>query len=247
MSTEILLLAGGAIVAGFVQGLSGFAFAMVAMSIWVWGVEPRLAAVMTVFGGFTGQLLTAVAVRRGLHLPLLLPFLIGGAAGIPVGALLLPWLDPKDLKLVLGTILVVFCPVMLLSPRLPPLTAGGRIGDALAGFAGGVLGCLGGFTGPVPALWGVLRGYGKLEHRAMLQNFNLAALGASSVALIVSGAATADMIPKFAIVAPAMIVPSLIGARLFAGMATTTFRRLVLALLFLSGLAMLAAGLRPGG
>jgi hypothetical protein len=39
-------MAGGAAIAGLVQGISGFAFAMVAMSIWVWGVEPQLAAVM---------------------------------------------------------------------------------------------------------------------------------------------------------------------------------------------------------
>ena len=51
MPAELVLLAVGAAVAGFVQGLSGFAFGMVAMSIWVWGVEPRVAAVMTVMGG----------------------------------------------------------------------------------------------------------------------------------------------------------------------------------------------------
>ena len=33
----------GAIVAGFVQGLSGFAFALVAMSIWAWTLDPKLA------------------------------------------------------------------------------------------------------------------------------------------------------------------------------------------------------------
>ena len=46
MIAELLWLAGGAAVAGLVQGISGFAFAMVAMSIWVWGIEPRLAAVL---------------------------------------------------------------------------------------------------------------------------------------------------------------------------------------------------------
>jgi uncharacterized protein len=183
-------------------------------------------------------------VRRGLQLPLLLPFLLGGALGVPIGALLLPHVDPSDLKLVLGAILVVFSPVMLLSQRMPTIRVGGRLGDAAAGFVGGILGCLGGFTGPVPALWGVLRGYTKDEHRAMLQNFNLAALGAASIALIVSGAATADMAPKFAIVAPAMIIPSLLGARLFTGMGTATFRRLVLALLFASGVAMIGAWAR---
>ena len=52
---DVLLLAFGAVLAGFVQGVSGFAFGMVAMSIWVWGVDPRVATVMTVFGALVGS------------------------------------------------------------------------------------------------------------------------------------------------------------------------------------------------
>jgi len=57
MTAELWLLALGAALAGLVQGISGFAFAMVAMSVWVWGIEPRLAAVMAVSGGLVGQIL----------------------------------------------------------------------------------------------------------------------------------------------------------------------------------------------
>ena len=52
MTFDLALLVVGAVVAGFVQGLSGFAFSMVAISIWVWGLDPRLASVMAVFGAF---------------------------------------------------------------------------------------------------------------------------------------------------------------------------------------------------
>ena len=41
----LYLIALGAMVAGFVQGLSGFAFGMVAMSFWAWSLEPQVAAV----------------------------------------------------------------------------------------------------------------------------------------------------------------------------------------------------------
>jgi uncharacterized protein len=74
MNAELWLLAGGAALAGLVQGISGFAFAMVAMSVWVWGIEPRLAAVMAVSGGLLGQLLGLVTVRRAPRWASLLPF-----------------------------------------------------------------------------------------------------------------------------------------------------------------------------
>ena len=94
MTAELGLLVVGAVVAGFVQGLSGFAFSMVAMSFWVWGLEPRVAAVMAVFGSLTGQLVAAFSVRRGLGLQALAPFLVGGAVGIPSGVMVLPTLSP---------------------------------------------------------------------------------------------------------------------------------------------------------
>ena len=107
MIGEMWVLGFGAAVAGLVQGISGFAFAMVAMAIWVWGVDPQLAAVMAVFGGWTGQVVSAIRVRRGWHLHILWPFVLGSAIGIPIGQRLLPYLDPNQFKLVLGSLLVV--------------------------------------------------------------------------------------------------------------------------------------------
>ena len=81
----LLIVALGAVAAGFVQGLSGFGFGMVAMSFWAWGLEPRLAASLTVFGSLAGQLIAVFSVRRGFSWPLLWPFVLGGLAGIPLG------------------------------------------------------------------------------------------------------------------------------------------------------------------
>lgn len=243
MMPELLVLAAGAAIGGFVQGVSGFAFGMVAMSVWVWTIDPRMAAVMTVFGGFTGQLISAVTVRRRLQLPILLPFLVGGAAGIPLGVLALGHLDPVRFKLVVGAILTLFCPFMLLAPRMPRIVRGGRLGDLAAGVLGGVMGGLGGFTGVAPALWCALRGYERDVYRAVLQNFNLAVLAATLVALALSGAIRREMLPGFAVVAPALVLPSLLGSRVYLGLSPVAFRRIVLGLLSLSGLAMIGASL----
>ena len=146
MESVYLLVALGAIVAGFVQGLTGFAFGMVAMSFWAWGLEPRLAAALSVFGALVGQLVAVFTVRRGFNLRLLLPFVLGGLAGIPLGVMVLPHLDMDWFKALLGGFLALWCPVMLMARSLPPIRVGGRIGDAIAGMAGGVLSGIGGFA-----------------------------------------------------------------------------------------------------
>lgn len=241
MDSVYLVVALGAIVAGFVQGLSGFAFGLVAMSFWAWALEPRLAATLAVFGALAGQILAAITVRRGFNLKQLLPFVLGGLAGIPMGVMLLPHLDMDWFKALLGSLLIIWCPAMLLAKSLPKITAGGRLADGTVGLAGGVLGGIGGFSGTLPTLWCTLRGFEKDTQRAVIQNFNLSVLLVTMGTYLATGIVTRDMLPLFAIVAPAMLAPTLLGARLYIGISEARFRQIVLGLLTASGLALLTA------
>jgi uncharacterized membrane protein YfcA len=243
MDPLILIVIVGAVAAGFVQGLSGFGFGLTSMSIWAWTLEPQLAAALAVFGGLTGQLIAAVTVRRGFDLRRLLPFVLGGLAGLPLGLYILPRLDVPLFKVLLGLLLIVMCPLMMVAHRLPRMTHGGRLADALAGAAGGAMGPLGGFTGVVPTLWCTLRGFEKDVQRAVIQNFNLAMLVVTFGSYVVTGIVRREMLPLFAIMAPAMLIPSLLGARLYAGISPAAFRTVLLGLLTLSGVALLVAAL----
>ncbi|GIZ51996.1 sulfite exporter TauE/SafE family protein [Noviherbaspirillum aridicola] len=243
MDSVTLVVIAGAVMAGFVQGLSGFAFGLVAMSVWAWTLDPRLAAAMAVFGALTGQIVAAVMVRRRVEFSLLLPFLAGGLAGIPLGVWLLPAMNVDLFKAVLGTLLVLWCPAMLMADRLPRIVRGGRIGDVVAGMLGGVMGGLGGFSGTLPTLWCTLRGFDKHAQRTVIQNFNLATLSVTMAVYLSTGLVTREMLPMFAIVAPSMLIPSLLGARLYIGISEAAFRKLVLSLLTASGVALLASSL----
>ncbi len=243
MNGPVFMIAVGAVVAGFVQGLSGFAFALVATSIWAWTVEPKLAAACAIFGGLSGQIMAAFSVRRGFDFKLLLPYLLGAAIGIPLGIALVPRLDVSMFKVILGGMLIVFCPLMLFASRLPRVTAGGAVADGAAGFLGGVCGGIGGFTGVVPTLWCTLRGMQKDTQRAIIQNFNMAALGFTMIGYVVSGTVTRDMLPMFGVVLVAMAIPVMLGARLYIGISPAAFRNIVLTLLTASGVALLISGL----
>jgi uncharacterized membrane protein YfcA len=240
MDSTLWLLAGGAALAGFVQGLSGFAFGLVATSIWAWWLPPQLVAVMSVFGAMTEQIATVLVARRPMQWPLLAPLLAGGLCGLPLGVWLLPRLDSATFQFGLGALLAVWCPVMLMSRHIPRVSFGGRWADAVAGVAGGVAGALGGFTGPLPTLWCTLRGWDKATLRGVIQNFNLVMLSATFVSYLASGVVTTAMLPHMAVVAPALLVPVLLGARLYTGISPEAFRRVVLALLTCAGLALLA-------
>ncbi|MFI5445239.1 sulfite exporter TauE/SafE family protein [Polaromonas sp. UC242_47] len=245
MDSQTLIIIAGAMAAGFVQGLSGFAFGLVSMSFWAWTLDPRLAAALAVFGSLTGQIIAAVTVRRGFDLKRLAPFVLGGLLGLPLGLLLLPRLDVQVFKALLGALLLVWCPAMLLSAQLPRITRGGRVADGLVGAGGGLMGALGGFTGVLPTLWCTLRGLEKDAQRAIIQNFNLSMLAVTFASYVATGVISSATLPYFAIVAPAMLIPSLLGARLYIGISEATFRKVVLSLLTGTGVALLASSL-PG-
>lgn len=211
------------------------------MAVWAWALEPRLAAVLAVAGALAGQLLAALTVRRGFDGWRLAPFVAGGLLGLPLGLALLPRLDVPLFRALLGALLVTWCPLMLLAPRLPRIVRGGRLGDAASGLAGGVMGGLGGFTGAMPTLWCTLRGFDKDTQRAVIQNFNLAMLSVTFAAYLWQGIATREMLPSLALVLPAMLVPALIGMRVYIGISELAFRRIVLLLLTASGVALLVA------
>lgn len=236
-----LVVALGAVLAGFVQGLSGFAFGLVAMSVWAWTVDPRLAAVLATFGALVGQIVAAVMVRRGFDKRLLLPFVIGGLAGVPIGIWLLPRLDVAVFKACLGGLLVPWCLAMLFTRNLPRVAWGGRFADGVSGFLGGICGGVGGFTGPIPTLWCTLRGLERNTQRSVVQNFNLAMLAVAFTLQVATGNVGAAMLPLLAIVAVCVLVPVLLGARLYIGISDIMFRQVVLGLLTLSGIALLVA------
>lgn len=243
MDTAFLWVVFGAAAAGFVQGLSGFGFGLVAMSVWAWVLEPQLAAVLAVFGALTGQILAALRVRRGWDWALVWPYVAGGLVGLPVGLALLPHLDVFRFRAAVGALLAVWCPLMLFADKLPRLAMGGRWADAVAGACGGLMGPLGGFTGVIPTLWCTLRQLQRDTQRAVIQNFNLTMLATTMAAYLASGVVTRPMLPLMAVVAPALLLPALAGMKVYVGISPEAFRRVVLTLLTASGVAMLASAL----
>jgi uncharacterized membrane protein YfcA len=225
---------------GFVQGLSGFAFGLTAMAIWAWSVEQVLAGPLVAFGTLFGQILSIGTVRRGLDAGLIWPFVAGGVLGVPLGVALLPHLDQLAFKLGVGVLLLLWCPAMLLARDIPRITGGGRVADGLVGWIGGIMCGIAGLNGPAPTLWTTLRGWGRDRQRAVFQTFSLVTQALTITAYLATGIIRAGTAWLFAVIVPAMLIPTLVGARLYRNFTDTGFRRIVLGLLALSGAILVA-------
>src|SRR5271167_5029155 len=238
------MVVAGAALAGFVQGLSGFAFSLVAMGVWAWALPPQIAAPLAVFGALLGQVASLASVRAGFDLKRIAPLVLAGALGVPVGVFLLHNADPRHFKLFIGILLTLYSLFGLLVRDPPRIEAGGSGLDAFAGLLGGVLGGLGGMSGTVPAIWTQLRGWKRDLRRATMQVYNIAMHVTTLTVYSRTGTLDATTLKLFAVVAPAMLIPSYFGTRLYGRFSEKTFARVIFVLLLASGAALLVSAAR---
>lgn len=234
----VVLVLAGAFSAGFVSGLSGFAFAMVSLGFWAHTLAPTVAAPLIVACAAVAQIYAMRQLRRGLRLDLALPFIVGGFLGIPIGAWLLTWIDRESFRLAVGIFLVSYAVVMLALGKTPPFHWGGKLADIFIGWTGGVMGGIAGLTGATPTLWCALRGWSREDQRGAMQPFNFALQLAAIAAYGWQGLLTEEVGILFAIALPIMVIGVALGVALYRRIDDAWFRRIVLWLLLASGVTL---------
>ena len=239
MSSASLIVLAGAFAGGFVSGLTGFGTGMTAMPIWLLGVGPMLAAPLVVACSLVAQVQTLPAIWHAIDYRRCAPFVLGGLAGVPFGAYVLPHIPIQAFKAGVGALLVGYCAFNLASGMRWRVLGGGRVADTLIGLGGGILGGLAGMSGPLPTIWAGLRGWDKDTKRAVFQAFNTAILSFALVAQGFTGLLTAELGHFVLVALPGTILGAWLGRRLYGRLDGAKFERIVLTVLMLSGFMML--------
>jgi uncharacterized membrane protein YfcA len=122
--------------------------------------------------------------------------------------------------------------------RAPPVLRGGAAADTAVGFAGGVLGGLGGFSGALPVMWGDLKGLRKDDARAIFQPFIIAMQAVATLGLIAGGFFGQESVMTLLAALPALGFGGWLGMRAYKVIPAAGFRVVLLGLLLLSGLSL---------
>jgi uncharacterized protein len=231
ISLFLLATFAGAVVAG----ISGFAFGLVVASLWLYILNPLQSATLIVAFGLIIQGYSVWKLRRALDWQKLWPFLAGAALGVPAGVTLLRWSDPRSVRMAVGAFLVAYSAYAFVRPTLKPISAGGKTADAAIGFSNGLLAGVTGLAGILVTIWSGVRGWPKDVQRAVFQPVAVAIFLMSALWLGATGTVTVDTVRLFLIGLPAVILGTWLGFKLFGRIDEGTFRKIVLALLFVSG------------
>ena len=151
----------------FVAGLSGFAFGLVAASLWLYILTPVQSATLIIAFGLLVQGYSVWKLREALDWQRLWPFIAGAAIGVPAGVTLLTWSDPRSVRIAVGIILILYSVYAFFRPTLK-FSGGGRASDGAVGFLNGVLGGLTGLAGILVTIWCNFRDWPKVAQRMVL-------------------------------------------------------------------------------
>lgn len=244
-STDVFILV-GALAGGFINGLTGFGTGLTALVFWLAVVPPIVAAPMVAICSVIGQLQTLPAIWHAIIWQRVMPFILGGLIGVPLGTLLLPIVSVQIVKLLVGGFLVVISSLLLLQRSTPQIAWGGQFVDGFVGLFGGILGGLIGLSGVPPTLWASLKGWSKHEKRAVFQAFNLSILLFASLSMAYGGFMTPEVGRLTLIALPGTLAGVWLGRKTYNRLSDDSFQKIVLGLLLLAGISTIATVVLAG-
>jgi len=229
------------LVASAVSSIIGFAFSALAGAVLFHVIDsPVYAVQVMIVCSIAIQLYCVASLWRSIAWRSLPLFLVGGLAGVPIGAWLLTHLPSGTYRGVLGGLLIAYGAWQLLKRPSKPLDWGAWA-DLCAAFLGGLTGGLAGFPGASVTIWCGLKGWDKARQRGVYQPFILCMQPLSLLAIQLmqpAAPATARLDwPALAFV-PAAVAGAWMGLRIFKRLSDRQFELAVNLLLVFSGISL---------
>lgn len=244
---SLALFLAAAFLGGLTSGLSGFAMGLVVSGVWLHFITPGQNALLIALCGLVTQGAGIWRVRHAIRWQAVLPFIAGSAVGVAIGTILLTRIDPNSVRLTIGVLLILFSVYSLARPKIAVPESTLPV-EASVGLANGVIGGLTGLGGIAMTVWSQLRGGNKDAQRAVFQPVMFATFLMSAIAFGFIGAYTVETMKLYVLVLPALIAGVGCGIWLYGKLDDVAFRRIVLVLLFGSGLSLVVpAMLRASG
>lgn len=244
-----MLLAIYAVAAVF-SGLAGFGFSAIgALSLVVLPPQMGVAALMVLslasqaasFGSLARELRQHAGAwhrRDGV-----MPYLVGGVVGLPVGLAILTSLDARPLVTGLGLLLLGYAAWSLRKPSCEalavPVTS--LRCAMLVGAAGGVVGGFAAFPGSALVIWNGIVGRTKAQSRALTQPYILFMQSVALVLLVAlrPGLFDTTFWALMALALPGTLLGNQLGVAIYRRTGDRGYRRITLIALGLAGAGLL--------
>lgn len=223
-------------VAGFVMGISGFGFAIVAIGMmsFFWPI-PNTVALIFIYSLPINTILL-FQLRQNIVLRRVLPQVVAAIPGAAVGAVLFLHAEEALLKQMVGVVLMLFAAWSLLQRSRLKITS--RFFSPLAGFLAGVLGGAVYMPGPPIIVYNTLAREDRYAFKADTQLFFFFTNFILLCVFLYCGLQKNLNLQRSLLFSPIAIGGLLAGSALFSKIDNALFKKIILALLGLMGVIL---------
>jgi len=243
MEFEKIILIGIVIfLASVLQGIFGFAFMLIAMPLVSFILDMRATVPLLALLAFSVSLIYWFLVLRlprsePFYYKKIMPLFAGALLGIPIGVSFLIQFDERLIKLILGSVLILYSIYSLfykkIIVRLPDWT--GYIFGFLSGLMGGAFN----IGGPPVVFYIATKEWSKIEIVSSLSLFYVAASTLIILFHVLAGNITKSIAMTFVSILPVQIIGLLLGIHIFRRISEEKYKRFLFVLLIVMGIMLM--------
>lgn len=240
---QMLLLFGGLVTftAATIAGMTGFGYGLVSVPLLLLVLPPRVVVPAITMHIFLTAILILLDVIRQVDLRRIWPMMLTGLLGLPLGVYVLLVLSEAALKTIVGVVIVFFALALLLGLNLEIKNE--RIAFLPVGIASGLLASGIAMAAPPVILFFSNQGLRKHVFRANLAAYFLFLNAVAIPAHMASGLFTGEVVRYALFFLPTLGAGMALGIFLSRRVAEAHFQRVVLVVVFCTGLLSITSGL----
>lgn len=229
-----LLICGAAVfLGGILQGCMGFGFAFISLPVLAVFLPPTLATPLIVSLSLIVNLIVIFTCREHANKRIIAYLLAGGAAGTPIGSMILQHVDASAYSLLAGILIMAASALFLFDKRWP-------VRDTLrnyfpAGFISGIFNASLGLSGPPVVLFMSKQAVGKDAMRATMIGYFLMINIVGLLWFVHAHLISMATIHYMGYFIPAVVFGTLIGTAVSRFVEEKLFRRIILVLVMVIG------------
>lgn len=229
------------LLAGFIQGFSGFGSALLAMPLLTLFLDARVAVPLSVLNSILITSYLTLKLKNHMEKKKILPLVLGSLPGTYIGVSFLMTAESDIIKLLLGMLIVSYCLYSLLMRstqwKIHHLWA------YPAGFCTGFIGSAFSAGGPPAIIYTSLTGWSKDQIKATLTGFFFISSIVTAALQITSGLMTEQVFNYFYASALFVLIGVYAGSRLYSRISSQTYIKIILIVLIILGAIMIVSAL----
>lgn len=225
------------LLAGFVQGMTGFGSALVAIPLLGFILDIKSAVPLCILNSLVITTYLSLKMRRDLEIKKVIPLCAAAVPGIILGSTLLKHLDSSIIRLWLGIMLIAYSLYSLLSSPKPKKLH--TVWSYLAGFSSGAIGAAFSAGGPPTIIYTALNDWKKDTIKATLSGFFLFNSYVIATVHAISGLTTIEIFTYFMISAPFVLLGTVLGTICYGKIPHNLYLKIIFAFLTLMGIMMI--------